>query len=114
VRLAALAALICLLAACGGGSGDEADSPAPLTGARLPAWVKDALAVKAGPDVAVTMGSSDFAIGDNRVVFLIVRNDGSLVQAPSATVEFAPADGQPRRAEAVLQPLGAHEHEHGE
>jgi hypothetical protein len=113
VRFAALAALICLLAACGGGSGDEVGSPDTLTGARLPAWVKGALAAKAGPDVAVTMGSADFAVGDNRVVFLVVRNDGSLVQAPTATVEFAPADGQPRRAEAVLQPLGAHEHEHG-
>jgi hypothetical protein len=56
------------------------------------------------------MGSADFAVGENRVVFLIVREDGSLVQSPRATVRFGLADGHPETAEAVLQPVGAHEH----
>jgi hypothetical protein len=112
VRFLLPAALACLLAACGGGSGNQENSPASKEGARLPAWVKQALAAKAGPDVAVTMGSSDFAVGDNRVVFLVVRGDGGLVQAPTATIRYATAEGTVRRAEAVLQPQGAHEHGH--
>jgi hypothetical protein len=111
VRFLLLAALVCLLAACGGGSGDENGSPATQEGARLPAWVKEALAAEPGPDVAVTMGSSDFAVGENRVAFLIVREDGSLVQAPTATVEFGLAGDEPRRADAILESVGAHEHE---
>jgi hypothetical protein len=110
VRFLLPAALAFVLAACGGGSGSQESSPATQKGARLPAWVKQALAAKAGPDVAVTMGSSDFAVGDNRVVFLVVRGDGGLVQAPTATIRYATAGGTARRAEAVLQPLGAHEH----
>ena len=66
------------------------------------------------PDVAVTMGSADFAVGDNRVVFLIVREDGSLVQAPRARVRFALPGDRPQQAEALLQAVGAHEHEHEE
>jgi hypothetical protein len=114
VRYVLLAALVSVLAACGGGSGDHAGNSGTQAEPSLPAWVKEALGAKAGPDVAVTMGSSDFAVGDNRVVFLVVRNDGSLVQAPKATVEFASADGKPRRVEAGLEPIGAHEHGEGE
>jgi hypothetical protein len=100
------------LAACSGGSSDKESSPATQKGAQLPGWVKEALAAKAGPDLAATMGSSDFAVGDNRLVFLVVRENGALVQAPTATVEYA-ADGEtPRTAKAVLQPIGAHEHAH--
>jgi hypothetical protein len=109
VRFLLPAALAFVLAACGGGSGSQESSPATQKGARLPAWVKQALAAKAGPDVAVTMGSSDFAVGDNRVVFLVVRGDGGLGQAPTATIRYATAGGTARRAAAVLQPLGAHE-----
>jgi hypothetical protein len=105
-----MAALIGLLSACGGGSSDQESSPATQKGARLPGWVKAALSAKAGPDVAATMGSEDFATGDNRVVFLVVRENGALVQAPTATVRYAVDGGQPRTAKAVLRPLGAHEH----
>jgi hypothetical protein len=111
VRRVVLAALlVCLFAACGGGSSGREGSPASQKSAQLPDWVKEALAAKPGPDVAVTMGSSDFAVGENRVVFLVVRGNGSLVQAPTATVEVALAGGQPQRAEAALEPLRAHEH----
>jgi hypothetical protein len=107
-----MAALAVLLPACSGGSSDTANSPATERGARLPAWVKQALSAKSGPDVAVTMGSADFAVGDNRLVFLMVRSNGALVQAPTAGIEYALAGEPPRTAKAVLQPLGAHEHAH--
>jgi hypothetical protein len=108
-----MAALAGLLAACsGGGSSDTGSSPATQKGAQLPSWVKRSLSAKSGPDVAVTMGSSDFAVGDNRVVFLVVRGNGALVQAPTARVEYAVENEAPRTAKAILQPLGAHEHTH--
>lgn len=111
VRFLVPVALVCLLAACGGGSeGQSAGSPATQPGARLPAWVKTALSEKAGPDVAVTMGSSDFAVGENRVVFLVVRENGQLVRAPRAQVRFGAEGGKPVSAEAELESLGAQEH----
>jgi hypothetical protein len=106
----ALLALVLLLAACGGSG--EGSSPIARTGAQLPAWVADALRQKAGPDVAVTMGSSDFAVGKNRIVFLVVRGNGKLVDAPTASVRVAPAGGSPRTVRAVLEPLGVEEHGH--
>jgi hypothetical protein len=112
VRLAVLAALVCLLAACGGSDRGGQGSGLTEKGAQLPAWVKEALASTPGPDVAATMGSQDFAVGENRVVFLVVRENGSLVQAPTATLRFALPGGRPRTTEAALQPVGAHEHAH--
>jgi hypothetical protein len=114
VRVALFAILVCLLAACGGSDAEVQGSAATQPQARLPAWVKEVLDEVDGPDVAVTMGSADFAVGDNRVVFLIVREDGSLVQAPRARVRFALPGDRPQQAEALLQPVGAHEHEHEE
>jgi hypothetical protein len=107
-----MAVLAGLLAACSGGSGDTESSPATEKGAQLPSWVKQALSAKSGPDVAATMGSSDFAVGDNRVVFLVVRENGALVQSPTATIEYAGEGEAPRTAKAILQPLGAQEHAH--
>lgn len=113
MRVALFAVLACMLTACGG-AGDGGSSATQEGGARLPTWVKQALAAKDGPDVAVTMGSEDFAVGENRVVFLVVRGDGSLVQSPHATVQFGLPGGRPQTAEAILQPVGAHEHAHAE
>jgi hypothetical protein len=107
-----MVALVGLLAACMAGSSDQESSPATEKGAQLPSWVKQALSAKSGPDVAVTMGSQDFAVGDNRVVFLVVRENGALVQAPTAAIEYAGEGEAPRTAKAVLQPVGAHEHAH--
>lgn len=110
MRLALVAAVALLLAACGGGAGGgSTSSPETTAGAQLPDWVKSALGEKNGPDVAATMGSSDFAVGENRMVFLVVRGNGALVQTPTATVRYAAADGQPRTAKAVLESLGAQE-----
>ena len=110
VRVARLFVLVCLLAACGGTESADQGSVGTETGAQLPAWVKDALAEVDGPDLAVTMGSADFAVGENRVVFLIVENDGSLVQSPRAKIRLGLEGGSAQTAEAVLEPVGAHEH----
>jgi hypothetical protein len=115
MRVALLVALACLLAACGGGSDTESQgSAATQPEAQLPGWVKDALAEKDGPDVAATMGSADFAVGENRVVFLVIRENGSLVQSPRAEILYGVPGGPPRRSAAALEPVGAHEHEHSE
>jgi hypothetical protein len=110
MRLAVAAALALLLAACGGAAGGgSSSSPETTESARLPDWVKSALREKNGPDVAVTMGSSDFAVGENRLVFLVVRENGALVQSPTAAVRYAAADGRPQTARASLESLGAKE-----
>jgi hypothetical protein len=109
VRTALIASLVCVLAACGGSAGTS--SPAQEAPG-LPDWTRQALQQVKGPDVAAIMGSADFAVGENRVVFLVVRGDGSLVQSPRATVRFARGDGYPETTEATLQPVGAHEHDH--
>jgi hypothetical protein len=114
VRVALLFVFVCLLAACGGSESADEGSVGTEPGAQLPAWVKDALAEVDGPDVAVTMGSADFAVGENRVVFLIVENDGSLVQSPRAKLRLGLEGGSSQTAEAVLEPVGAHEHAHEE
>jgi hypothetical protein len=112
VRIALAALLVCLLAACGGSEDGSQGPVGTQPEARLPGWVTDALGEVEGPDVAATMGSEDFAVGENRVVFLVVREDGSLVQAPRARVQFGLPGGRPETTEAVLQPVGAHEHAH--
>jgi hypothetical protein len=110
MRLALAVALALFLAACGGGAGGgSTSSPETTAGAQLPDWVKSALGEKNGPDVAATMGSSDFAVGENRMVFLVVRENGALVQTPTATVRYAAADGEPQTTKAVLESLGAEE-----
>jgi hypothetical protein len=109
--------LALFLFACGGESPPEgAVATGPVTtesdvGAQLPAWAAGALDDRDGPDLGLTMGSMDFGVGENRVVFLLVRNDGSLVQSPTARVRFGGGDAQePEEGEAVLEPVGAHTH----
>jgi hypothetical protein len=114
VRVALLIVLACLLPACGGSNSGSKGSAATQPEAQLPDWVKEALAAKEGSDVAVTMGSADFAVGENRVVFLVVRGNGALVQSPRADIQYGLPGGPPQTGEAVLEPVGAHEHEHPE
>ncbi len=72
--------------------------------------MKSALAATPGPDVAATMGSSDFASGENRVVFLVIRGNGAVVRAPTATVRYATENGSQRTTRAVLRTVAAHSH----
>jgi hypothetical protein len=72
----------------------------------LPAWVGRELA-RAGDDVALVFSTSDYAPGTDRVGFLIVRNDGSLVRAKSARVLVGEADGTPVPGTATLESIVA-------
>jgi hypothetical protein len=113
--------LVVLVAGCGGS--DETGEKAALVGptkttaseeASLPTWVEKRLAAKSGPDVALVRGTSDHAVGANRVSFLVVRKNGSLVRSPRASVLVA-RDGQenPVATTATLVPLGSHTHPEG-
>jgi hypothetical protein len=116
-RLAVVLALLLTLgaAACGSG-GDVADGAADTTTTDpdavqvvAPDWASPILA-RPGPEAALVMASSDFAAGDNRLAFLLVREDGSTVAAPRLSVSYQPTDeAEVRSATARLVPLGADE-----
>jgi hypothetical protein len=117
LALVALLALALTAASCGGQNASPGRiETGPITteaeaGAALPAWAGYALDEREGPDLGLTMGAMDFAVGQNRVVFLLVRNDGSLVQSATARVRFAGTVAKaPVEAEAVLEPVGPHTH----
>ena len=79
----ALAAGTALLAAsCGGGgsSGGTAADGAPAPGTLEALWRAP------GEDVAVVAGTSDHAVGRNRVSFLVVDKQSRLVERPTARV----------------------------
>jgi len=119
-----------LLAACGGGeNGDPggAEPPAAEAGAldtslgagsagepTVPDWVRSRLTERAGEDVAVLFATADHAVGRNRIGFVVVRPDNSLVQASRAQVLVA-REGSSEAVEvaAALVPLGPHSHSGG-
>jgi hypothetical protein len=110
ILLAVAAALV--VAGCGGG-GDEASGDTQGStdtgGSKVtaPDWAAPLLRAE-GPESAAVMASSDFAVGPNRVSFLLVRGDSSLVRAPLADVYYRPeAGGSTRKALARLTPFGA-------
>ena len=61
-----------------------------------------------GEDVAIVPGTSDYAVGESRVSFLVVDKQSRLVERPTARVWVAHALKQPPFAEttAKLEPLG--------
>ncbi len=108
--------LALLVAGCGGDSGDAGSAAkigvAETTGSvegSLPRWVESELDAAPGGFVSLTLSSSDFAVGSNRIGFLIVRRNGQLVQSPRAKVWVGEEGAsKPARAEAVLVPLEPH------
>ena len=87
----------------------------PVESGALPGWVERALAEKKGEDVGVVFSTSDYAVGRNRVGFLVVRGNAELVQAPEAEVRVArEGSATPASVRAELVPLEPHEHGHGE
>lgn len=78
-------ALIVTLSGCGGdGSGSDA-TEAPGESLSLQERLKE----QPGEDVGLILGTSDFAVGENRVSFLVVGNDGKVVTTPTAKVYLA-------------------------
>jgi hypothetical protein len=89
-------------AGCGGGGGRTAGEAAGSTetsdadAVTAPGWAAPLLS-KAGSEGAAVMAGSDFAAGRNRVSFLLVRGDNSLVRAPRADVYYQPTAGGPTK-----------------
>jgi hypothetical protein len=110
-RLLLLLALPVLAAACGGSSDGSETAAQPPPGA--PGTLRATLAATPGPDVGLLLGTSDFAVGDNRISFLVVDNQGRVIESPTAKVLVAPKslDEKPTQSATaqlrVLDPLPA-------
>src|SRR3990172_10566575 len=98
VALLLAASLASLAVACGGSDGAGAEPAAvvvetietlPAGSPAPPGSIRALLDEKPGEDVALIFGSKDFAVGVNRVSFLVVRSNGELVQVPRARVSVA-------------------------
>jgi hypothetical protein len=92
----ALALLLALvLAACGGSSSPEEpsqDAAAGTTGGTGPApegSIQALLEEDPAEDSALIFGTSDYAVGPNRLSFLLVDSTGALVEAGPARVQVA-------------------------
>lgn len=107
-RVATGLVAVAVLAALPGCGGDEAatqDTEGSATTA-APEWAAPLLSEE-GPEAAAVLATSDFAVGPNRVGFLLVRDDGSLVRARSADVYYRPTpDGPTAHTVARLLPIG--------
>jgi hypothetical protein len=112
-RLLLVLLLLALAAGCGGDDAPgeqapEAEADSGWLQAAPPGSLNARLAAKPGEDGAFILGSSDFAVGDVRVPFLVVRGNGQLVQRPSARVLVAraPDEGPQVTVKATLEPVG--------
>ena len=108
-----------LAASCGGSGGKEQAGPESAveesTGVgALPDWVRDRVGAEQAGALGLIFGTADHAPGPNRVSFVVVRADESLVQAPEADVYYGLARAKlPSKAKARLFPLGPHTHPPG-
>jgi hypothetical protein len=93
---AALALVVCLIAAgCGGSSSDVKGEPA--------ADSLEALWRAPGEDVAIVPGSEDFAPGRVRLSFLVVDGRGKVITRPSARIWLSHALQQAPFAETTAR-----------
>jgi len=89
----AIAAAI-LVSACGGSSSspepqEPGAAPAPPAGPAAEGSIQALLEQDPAEDSALVFGTSDFAVGRNRVSFLLVDSTGELVQGGPARVRVA-------------------------
>ena len=86
-----------LLAGCGGGGSKQPE-----------AGTLNALLARPGPDVALVQGTSDYAVGELRVTFLVIDSQARLIQRPRAQVLVGTSlDSEPAAATvAHLEPIG--------
>lgn len=101
-------------AGCGSGSeGASGETTATGTTTTSPAQTIESMWRAPGEDVAVVPGTSDFAVGTNRVSFLIVDKQSRLVERPTARVwvsrglKRAPFAQTTARLESIGVPGGA-------
>lgn len=101
VSLAAAA----LVAGCGGGA-QGSEAPEGSLQARLDA--------QPGEDVGLILGTSDFAVGENRVSFLVVGKNAKVVATPTAKVYVARSLAQRPESTATARLLKLDPHGQGE
>jgi len=109
-----------MLVGCGGGS--SSDEGTGTTAAPAPAGSLQArLDAQPGEDVGLILGTSDFAVGENRLSFLVIGNNGQVVETPTAKVYVARSleEAPKSTAEARLLKLdphgeGSHTQKHAE
>jgi hypothetical protein len=94
LSLATLAgALAILLAGCGGSDSEGGTAPTTTDGdettLQAPAWAGPLLA-KPGPEGALVMATTDFAVGPNRIGFLLIRDNGQVITTPTAILHYGP------------------------
>ena len=100
MRRSAVPLLLCsLLAGCGGSGGGKSQA-APGT---LAAFLE-----RLGPDVAAVQGTSDYAVGEIRVTFLVVDRRARLISRPRARFLVATSLGAKPlvTTSARLEPIG--------
>jgi hypothetical protein len=98
VRRTAVLLLALFLAGCGGGGGSKHAKAGTL------ASVLD----RPGPDVSLVQGTSDYAVGENRVTFLVIDPHARVISRPRALVLVGRSlDSMPLlRTVARLEPIG--------
>jgi hypothetical protein len=105
VRASGLALVLLI---CGVSCGSSGNEQMPAGPARSAPGTLNALQARPGEDVALVMGTSDYAPGAVRVSFLVIGSNGRPVSTPSARVWVAQErDARPlARTEARLERLG--------
>jgi hypothetical protein len=106
VRPMGLAFVVALvLAGCGSGSGVHED--ASISPKSSPGTL-GAILARPGPDIALTPGTSDYAVGPVRVSFLVIDKQGRAVSRPRARVWLGRslADAPLVRTQATLEAVG--------
>jgi hypothetical protein len=76
VRRTAVLPLALLLVGCGGGGGNKEAKAGTLA----------SVLARPGPDVALVQGTSDYAVGELRVTFLVIDRQARLISRPRARV----------------------------
>jgi hypothetical protein len=91
---------------CGSGGGTSSEGNSPGAAARPGS--AGAILDRPGKDYALTLGSSDFARGENRVVFLVLDQHGKAIERPTARVWVARSLGAKPivRTTAMLENVG--------
>ena len=95
---------------CGGSSAEESTPTAGTTATARPGSLQARLDEQPGENVGLILGTSDFAIGENRLSFLVVGGNGQVIETPTAKVYVARtlADAPESTAEARLLKLDPH------